>query len=64
LGIFELLVPDDNIRGMILARDSSDTIKAYAKSKGLMTLRRDGLEKALQGITTIEQVIAASQADI
>jgi len=64
LGIFELLVPDDSIRGMILARDSSDTIKAYAKSKGLMTLRRDGLEKALQGITTIEQVIAASQADI
>ncbi len=64
LGIFELLIPDDNIRGMILARDSADTIKAYAKSKGLMTLRRDGLEKALQGITTIEQVIAASQADI
>ena len=29
----------------------------------MITLRRDGLEKALQGLTTIEQVIAASQAD-
>jgi type IV pilus assembly protein PilB len=64
MGIFELLVPDDTLKGMILARESSDVIKNYAKSKGLITLRRDGLEKALQGHTTIEQVIAASQADI
>ena len=64
MGIFELLVPDDTLKGMVLARESSDVIKNYAKSKGLITLRRDGLEKALQGHTTIEQVIAASQADI
>lgn len=64
MGIFELLVPDDHIRSLILARESSDVIKNYAKSKGLITLRRDGLEKALQGLTTIEQVIAASQADV
>lgn len=64
MGIFELLVPDDTLKGMVLARESSDVIKGYAKSKGLITLRRDGLEKALQGHTTIEQVIAASQADI
>lgn len=64
LGIFELLIPDDHVRSLILARESSDVIKNYAKTKGLVTLRRDGLEKALQGLTTIEQVIAASQADV
>jgi len=64
MGIFELLIPDDQIRTMILNRDSSDVIKAYAKSKGLVTLRRDGLMKAIQKLTTIEQVIAASQNDI
>jgi len=64
LAIFELLIPDDHVRALILARESSDVIKAYAKSKGLVTLRRDGLEKALQGLTTIEQVIAASQSDV
>lgn len=63
MGIFELMAPDENVRGMVLARESSDVIKAYAKTKGMITLRRDGLEKALQGLTTIEQVIAASQAD-
>ena len=64
LAVFELLIPDDHVRSLILARESSDAIKAYAKSKGLVTLRRDGLEKALQGLTTIEQVIAASQNDV
>lgn len=64
MGIFELMIPDDQIKGMVLARESSDVIKNYAKSKGLITLRRDGLEKALQGQTTIEQVIAASQSDM
>jgi len=64
MGIFELMIPDDQIKGMVLARESSDVIKNYAKSKGLVTLRRDGLEKALQGQTTIEQVIAASQSDM
>lgn len=63
LGIFELMAPDETVRSMVLARDSADTIKAYAKTKGMVTLRRDGLEKALQGLTTIEQVISASQAD-
>ncbi len=63
LGIFELMAPDENVRSMVLARESSDVIKNYAKTKGMITLRRDGLEKALQGLTTIEQVIAASQAD-
>jgi type IV pilus assembly protein PilB len=64
MGIFELLVPDDHVKSMILGRESSDDIKAYAKTKGLVTLRRDGLMKAIQKLTTIEQVIAASQNDI
>jgi len=63
MGIFELMAPDETIRSMVLGRESSDVIKNYAKTKGMVTLRRDGLEKALQGLTTIEQVIAASQAD-
>lgn len=63
MGIFELMAPDETVRSMVLARESSDVIKNYAKTKGMVTLRRDGLEKALQGLTTIEQVIAASQAD-
>jgi type IV pilus assembly protein PilB len=65
MALFELLVPDENIHRMILERKSSDEIKAYAiRNLGMATLRRDGLEKALAGLTTIEQVVAVSQAEM
>jgi type IV pilus assembly protein PilB len=65
LAIFELLVPDEQVHKMILERKSSEEIKAYSiRQLGMATLRRDGLEKALQGLTTIEQVVAVSQAEM
>lgn len=65
LALFELLVPDEHICSMILQRKSSDEIKVYAiRQLGMATLRRDGLEKALAGLTTIEQVVAVSQAEM
>jgi type IV pilus assembly protein PilB len=65
LAIFEVLVPDDNVSKMILEHKSSEEIKAYAiQGLGMATLRRDGLEKALAGLTTVEQVVAVSQAEM
>jgi type IV pilus assembly protein PilB len=65
LALFELLVPDEHIHQMILERKSSEEIKMYAiRQLGMATLRRDGLEKALAGQTTIEQVVAVSQAEM
>jgi type IV pilus assembly protein PilB len=65
LAIFELLVPDEHIQKMILERKSSEEIKHYAiRNAGMATLRRDGLEKALAGLTTIEQVVSVSQAEM
>jgi type IV pilus assembly protein PilB len=63
-GIFELLVPDFEVKKMVLGHASADEIKAYlVKKGGFDTLRRDGLRKAVEGITTIEQVIGVSQND-
>ena len=63
-GIFELLVPDYEVKKMVLAHASADEIKAYlVKKGGFDTLRRDGLRKAVEGLTTIEQVIGVSQND-
>ncbi len=65
LALFELLVPDEHIHQMILERKSSEEIKGYAiRELGMATLRRDGLEKALAGLTTIEQVVSVSQAEM
>jgi type IV pilus assembly protein PilB len=65
LALFELLVPDEHIHQMILERKSSEEIKMYAiRQLGMATLRRDGLEKALAGLTTIEQVVSVSQSEM
>lgn len=63
-GIYEFLVPNEAIRNLIIKRASSDEIKREAmKSCNMITLRMDGIQKALAGITTLEQALAASAKD-
>ena len=56
--IHELLVVDEEIRHAIVAGKSAAEIKEMARKKGMKTLREDGIYKALQGITTLEEVLA------
>lgn len=63
-GVYELLIPTEAVQKMVIDRVPSDKIKNYCLKEGLFdTLRRDGLRKCLQGITTLEQVIGVSQDD-
>jgi general secretion pathway protein E len=62
-GIFELLVIDNEIRPMITEKIDSQSIKNHAISRGMKTLRVDGLEKVIQGITTLEEVLRVTQKD-
>ena len=63
-GIFELLVPDHEVKKLVLERASADAIKDYLMQKGTFdTLRRDGLRKVVEGITTLEQVMGVTQND-
>lgn len=62
-GIFELLVIDGAIRSMITDKIDSQSIKNYAISQGMKTLRVDGLQKVIQGITTLEEVLRVTQKD-
>ena len=55
-GIFELMVMTDNLRALVSERKGSGLIKAAAVAEGMAELRADGLIKALDGITTIEEV--------
>ncbi|MDR2580287.1 MAG: Flp pilus assembly complex ATPase component TadA [Fibromonadaceae bacterium] len=63
IGIFEFLVPSEDVRNLVLKRASGDAIKRVCIAQGMSTLRMDGLEKALAGITTLEQILAASEKD-
>ena len=62
-GIFELLAIDNAIRPMITDRIDSQSIKNYAVSHGMKTLRVDGLEKVMRGVTTLEEVLRVTQKD-
>jgi type IV pilus assembly protein PilB len=62
MGIYEFLVPDDPMRAIVMRRGTSQEIMEYLNKRGdFDTLRRDGLRKAIEGRTTIEQVLGATQ---
>jgi len=55
--IYELIVLDEDIRALIISKASSNIIKDAAIKKGMKSLKDCGLEKVMQGITTIEEVL-------
>jgi type IV pilus assembly protein PilB len=63
IGIFEVLTMNPEIRDAILKRFTSDEIMVIAAKDGMTTMLEDGLSKAWQGITTIQEVLRVSSAD-
>ncbi len=61
VGIFELLLIDDDIRTQITQSVDAKTLKRAAVSKGMHTLRIDGARKVLLGITSIAEVLRATE---
>ncbi len=59
VALFELLIPDDKIKEMIINRKSSTEIENYAQSKGLLleTLGENGLRLISEGLTTVDEVL-------
>ncbi|MCH8986771.1 type II/IV secretion system protein [Patescibacteria group bacterium] len=60
-GIFEVLEMTEQIKQAILRRASSDEIMEIARKKGMVTMLEDGLEKALNGITTLQEVLRVTK---
>jgi general secretion pathway protein E len=63
-GIYELLVIDDYVGPLILKNADALTVKRAAITQGMDTLRDDGARKVLRGLTTVEEVLAATQEDV
>jgi len=55
--IYEHIILDEEIKSLIISKASSNIIRDTAIKKGMKTLKDSGMEKALQGITTIEEVL-------
>ncbi|EKE06616.1 MAG: Type II secretion system protein E [uncultured bacterium] len=60
-GIFEILEVNESIRNLILTHASSDEILKKAKEEGMTTMLYDGIEKVLNGVTTIQEVMRVTQ---
>ncbi len=63
-GIYELMAIDDVVGPLILKHADAVTVKRAALHAGMDTLRDDGARKVLRGMTTVEEVLAATQEDV
>jgi len=57
LGIFEILHIDHELKKMVSEGAHDHTLEEKAHAKGMVTLRRDGIEKAFAGTTSLEEVM-------
>ena len=55
-GLYEVMEVDDEIRELILVGASALELKKKAIERGMITLRRSGLIKAMDGVTTLEEI--------
>lgn len=61
LGIFELMLMNEDVRRLILANADATKIRKMAIEGGMVSLRIDGLEKVKQGLTTISEILRVTQ---
>lgn len=61
--ITEVLILSQSVREAILRRANADEIKKIARQEGMTTLRESGIRKAIEGETTVEEVIRITAGD-
>ena len=62
-GVYEVMPMTPTIRDLVLERASANEIKRLAIEQGMLTLRRDALEKLKRGLTSVEEVLKETAAD-
>ena len=63
VGIFELLTMNNKIKELAMDQTPTNILKEAAREAGMKTLREDGLEKVIQGITTIAEVMRVTSEE-
>ncbi len=61
VGIYELLVLDDVARDLVVRNPNVTELRRICRERGMMSLREDGLQKVAAGLTTIEEVLSATE---
>ncbi len=55
------MIVDDDIRGLVSRNVDAKTIKNRAVEKGMRTLRSDGARKVLSGVTSVAEILRATE---
>ena len=63
IGVYELLVFDDDIRNLMLQTQDAKAIKKMSVEKGMTTLREAAIQKVIQGVTSLEEALRMTQTD-
>ncbi|WP_349292054.1 type II secretion system ATPase GspE [Pseudomonas sp. KB-10] len=61
MGIHELLMMSDELRSLVIQHASSEAIYRLAREQGMRTMFEDGFMKALQGLTSVQEVLRVAQ---
>lgn len=61
VGVYEVMPISEGIQKLILQRSDSLSIEAQAKKEGMITMKQDGYLKALNGLTTIDEILRVAQ---
>ena len=59
--IFEIMPITDEVRPLVVANATASSIKQAALNAGMKTLRQDGWDKVLQGVTTVDEIIRVTE---
>ena len=63
IGLHEVLIMSETIKNLVMANATSDDVEKQAKKEGMITMFEDGLIKAVQGITSIEEVLRVTKEE-
>ncbi len=64
IACFEVMEINDDVRELVLNRESTHLIKSKARESGMVTLREAAIKKLLTGVTTVEEVMRVTFADV
>jgi len=62
--ISELMMMDDDVRGLVMQRADAAMLRRACVAKGMKLLRQDGADRVLDGTTSIEELLRVTQEDI
>jgi type II secretory ATPase GspE/PulE/Tfp pilus assembly ATPase PilB-like protein len=61
--LVEVLLLSPKIKGLVMSKAQEHIIKQAARQEGMQTLREDGIQKAMRGVTSLEEVLRESAPD-